>query len=742
MASNYAVMRSGSDEELLQEIRDRYKQYDTAWSRIRDERNIDLKYICGDPWSAKDRKARDDAGRPAINHDELNQYINQTVGNVRQNKRGIKIDPAGEGSSDQTATLRQDLVRTIEYNSNAPSIYSNAYQDMVEGSYAFFRISRRFVSDNLNVKHNQAQIFDQEIVIKSIANPNSVLYDPNCKEPDWSDAEACFVLERVHKKEFARRWPKAQISSFSADYRTAYADWFPGDDVLVAEYWRVEKAYKTWYLLANGDVTDKPGNRSVEAKRVLAEKTVVQYVTNGIEILDRMEQPGTILPIIPMVGLERYLDEGGFSRRVLFSLVRLARDPQMSLAYLNSQEMEEAGLSPKVPFLGYKGQFDSNRQMWRDCTKIPYAFLEADIPDNWPAGQVPPLPQRVPFTPNFQSYEVAKESCRRAIQSAMGTVPMPTSAQRDQEKSGVALSRIEEQQATGAYHFVDAYDRALRLAGKVILEWIPATYETTRHLHIRKEDDRHKLITLNTAAPYADHSTQKPVHYPVDESEHAVSVSTGPSYASQRQAADEFLDGLIGQLPKLPIAPPQAAKLLAIAIKMKELGPQGDQMAEIIDPSLSATPDQSAQQLQQAQQAAQQQGIVIQQLQAELQKLTMEKQAKVIESQTKIVLERMRALADLELQRMKADTQLAAAEVSTKSQIISERVAAVEELYRQAHDQLHEARSQAADQQHQLTSQYADQQHQMALAQQQQAHEQSLAQQAAAQQPAAEEPPQ
>ena len=125
------------------EIRDRYRAYDTEWSKIREERDTDIRYICGDPWETKDREARRDAGRPCINHDELGQYVNQCVNNVRQNKRGIKVDPEGDGSDEKTAELRQDLIRTIEYDSNAASIYSSAYQDMVEGSYAFFRIARR-----------------------------------------------------------------------------------------------------------------------------------------------------------------------------------------------------------------------------------------------------------------------------------------------------------------------------------------------------------------------------------------------------------------------------------------------------------------------------------------------------------------------------------------------------------------------------------------------------------------------
>ena len=744
---------TSQDDDLLIEIRDRYKAYDVAWKDIRTERNTDVKYISGDPWEARDRKAREDVGRPCINHDELAQYINQTVNTMRQNKRGIKVDPRGEGSTDQTATLRQDLIRTIEYDSDAPSIYAKAYQDMVEGSYAFFRITHRYVSDQYSEfeeddpqsavqkqGHNRS-LFDQHIVIRPIANNNSVLFYPYCKEPDWSDAEDCFLLDRIPRKRFKQRWPKAQITDFSYDQRMLAPDWFSEDNVLVAEYWRVEHSERTVYLLENGEVLDDPGKRKFTDKRKLREKKVMQYITNGLEILERKEEMGTILPIIPMIGLERYLDD----KRVLFSLVRLARDPQMSLAYLNSQQTEEAGLTPKTPFLGYKGQFDSNRTMWTNVTKIPYGFLEADIPDNWPAGQVPPLPTRVPFTPNFGAYEVAKDSCRRAIQAAMGIMPMPTAAQRQNDKSGVALQKIQDEEALGSYHFVDGYDRALRLAGRVIDQWIPAVYSREgRQVHLRTAKDEYRQATLNTPQPYQDAKSGKPAHYPVDEVDHSISVSTGPSYQSQRDAVNDFLDNLIGQLPKLPVAPQQAAQILSIAVKMKDLGPMGDELAEIISPT-GQDGQQSAQQLQQAQGQLQQQGIMIQQLQAELQKLTVEKQAKVVEGEYKMMTERLRANSALVVEKLKVDAQMASAEISTKSQILSERMAAVDELYRMAHEQLDDASAKASDQAHERA--LSQQEHQQDLAQADQAHQQTLQQQdqasqAAAQQQAAQQQPQ
>jgi Phage P22-like portal protein len=723
-----------ADEELLNEIRDRYKAYDTEWEKIREERDIDLRYICGDPWDPKDRKARTDAGRPCINHDELSQYVNSTVNNVRQNKRGIKVDPQGQGSNDQSAALRQDLIRTIEYDCNAASIYAASYQDMVEGSYSFFRIGRRYVSDD--IESDDPGLFDQEIVIKPISNPNSVLYDPRCKEPDWSDAKACFVLERVPKQEFKLRWPHARMTDFSWVNYDYAADWLFDQDVLVAEYWRVETTRVKRYLLEDGTVVFHPRGRPVDKWRWVEQRCVKQYITNGVEILEKPEdpEPGTIIPIIPMIGMQRFRDSGGFSRRELFSLVRLARDPQLSLAYLNSQEMEEAGLTPKSPFLGYKGQFDSSRTMWSNVTKIPYAFLEADIPDNWPVGQVPPLPQRVPFTPNFQSYEVAKDSCRRAIQAAMGITPMPTAMQRASEKSGVALERIENMEALGSFHFVDGYDRAIRLAGRVIDQWIPAVYTRQRTKHVRKPDDSYRRIELNTEAPYADHKTGAPVHFPVDDVDHSISISSGPSVNSQRDAVSKFLDGLIGQLPQLPISPPQAAKLLALAIQMKNLGPKGDEMAEIISPT-EGSPDQSQQQLAMAQGQLQQQGILIQQLQAELQKLTVERQAKVVEGEYKLLTERMRTEANLLIERLKVDAQIATAEVQTKSQIINERIAAIDELNKQSRDQTHEATLQEQQQQHEVRLAQQEYLQQSMEAQQGRDHELNLAQQQQEQQP-------
>ena len=679
------------DEALLQEIRDRYRYAVEAWEEVRKERQVDLRYICGDPWEPKEREAR--KGRPTISHDEINQYVNQGVNNLRQNKRGIKVEPRGEGSSDKTAELRQDKIRTIEYRSKAQDVYRRAGQDMFEGSYGFFRVARKYVLDD--PEPGDPHAFDQEILIKPIPNPDSVLYDPDCKEADWSDAAWCFVVEPLSKEEFTRRWPNAEKVDFTSEDLRVAKDWVQDKTVLVAEYWKV--AVTTTEL--------KKGSR----RRQLQQKKVVQYHTNGLEILEENEQPGKEIPIPAMIGLERYVDAGSGPKRKLFSLARLARDPQMSLAYLCSQEMEEAGMSPKVPVIGYTGQFETDSDAWENLTKIPRCYVQVDpIPDG-SNGQVLPLPQWKQFSPNFQEYEIAKDSCRRSIQAAMGISPLPTAAQRDNEKSGVALEKIQTEQAVGSLHFSAGYDRAVERAGRIIDSWMPVVYDTEREEWLHQADETRRHVRLNTGEPYPNPETGEMEHYPIGDEEHDVAVSTGPSFDSQRSAVSDFLDNLIGQLPKMPIAAPQAAKLLALAIQMKDLGPKGDEMAEIISPS---QPDQSGQ-IQQMQAQFQQSQQVLQQMQSELQKFQLEKAGKVIDNQFRLQIEKMRE-----------ENALAIAEVNTKAQQMSERLQTFSDMMSQFHSQAHDVGMQADQQQHEA-----------GMAQQQQAAAQQAAALQAQQQP-------
>jgi len=742
------------------EIRQAFSDYENDWKDIREEAATDMKYVAGDPWTKEDRAAREDAGRPCISLDELNQYLNQYNNSLRQNKRGIQVIPKGNGANDEDATRRENIIRGIENESNAQEAYITMAENAASRSYGYSLLRTEYRDDYQEGEEPSIELFDQRIVIQRVANPDTILLNPHFEHAAAEDVEDGFVCKRIKRSEFARKYPDADKTSFTgADMKEA-KDWIGEKDLQIAEYWKMHKTPKKLVLLKgpNGLMTvwdedlkraGKPSGIEVVTTRMVEVKNVMQYPTNGLEILDEIEWAGTRIPIISCFGKELWVDEGSGAKRKLMSMVRLARDPQMLFAYMCTQEAEEAGMTPKTPFIGAKGQFESARQVWEMINKQPYSFVEYDVVLDSVSGANLPPPNRLPWTPNFQEYEVAKDSIRRSIQAAIGGVPLTTAAQQDQEKSGVAIERIETQMSVGSFHFQDNFDRALQNLGWQVNELIAPIYDNQREVPIEKKDGTHDTLHIvgNTSHPLDDEGQYDVQGIPTDEEsgepvEHMhtgkgdfdVTISTGPSYQSQREQASEFIDHLIANWQQLAIPAPLANKILALGVKLKDIGPIGDAIQEILDP-----PDPNNMPPQ-AQAAIAQLKAQLQELQIENAALHQDRAARVLEQQTKLQIEDKKIAAqgsadaaDHAVRMSEADkdreTKIAVAEITTKAQNLNERLSALETLMQQFHQQAHESGMQAVEHEH--AQNLAQQQAQQAA--QSQAADQAQEQQMAAQ---------
>src|SRR6185312_7156351 len=221
---------AASNDDLLKEIRDDFSYFRDYWRENYEEAKVDLRFVSGDPWEPDERRDREDNNRPVLCPDELGQYVNATINNLRQNPLGIKIDPKGMGATDENAERRQAIIRNIEYDSIAQAAYTNAFSSAINCGFGFYRVTTKRVSKEKEVEPR----------IKIIGNPISVLMDPYAKEADYSDQKKCFVLDVMRKSDFARNYPKAQKRSFTGDDMQAAPDWFDGEGIVVAEYWRID----------------------------------------------------------------------------------------------------------------------------------------------------------------------------------------------------------------------------------------------------------------------------------------------------------------------------------------------------------------------------------------------------------------------------------------------------------------------------------------------------------------------
>ena len=722
--SNVQPVISEADEKLLKQIRDDYRYFLDYWREIREEYATDMQFVSGDPWTPEARAEREDAHRPIISPDEISQYVNQAINNLRQNKRAIKVNPKGEGSKQEAADARSAIIRSIEYQSNAQAAYTTAFEGAINGGFGAFRLTTAYSSENGP---------EQEPRIKRIPNPMTVLPDPDAKEADFSDMEKCFVTDTIRRSDFARKYPKAQKKSFSAEDGITASGWLKGENLVIAEYWTVEKSKrkKLWLDGENEpvfeDARPKDDARKVLNGRVVEQRKVVQYITNGVEILERNEWIGSWIPIVLVTGKEIYLTTGGRTKRVLMSLIRLARHPQQMLAFIASQEAEEFGMAPRAPFVGIKGQFESAKDTWETLNKIPRPYVEYDAVVDSGTGQILPPPSRPQFQPNAQAYEIARESWRRAIQAAMGISSLPTAAQRRNEKSGKALQQIQMQEQIGSFHFTDNFDRALENGGRQLNELVTRTYDTPRTVGARNPDDTHTLMRVTTSkhmneSPMLDgQDTNAEPPLVIDQGEFDVTISTGPSFQSQREEASATVDLLVGNIQQMPPPGTPAAKIMAKAIRLKNLGPIGDEISEILDPSDEQMPPQAQAAIQQIQQQAQQHtqalNLYAQKLEKEIQELKQKEAAHVIDNEYRSMWE-----------KWKLEAQVTVAEITTKSQESIRRMQFEGNMAAKLHVAAHERGMAAESMAHDSAMAEADQAHQ--------SNEAEMARQAAAQQAA------
>src|SRR3990167_2324268 len=226
-------MSLATDSKLL-EIRERRTEAETEWGPILAEARKDRLCVAGKPWEALDPKgaqARKDANRPFLALDELGQYINQTINDIRANPRGIRFAPTGHGANDAGAEFYQNHVREIEYRSTSKVAYSTPFQQMVESSIGWLRIKTARV---------HPRTFSQDLWIEPIFNADQVLPSPGMVWPDGRDLKYLYFIEPWSESDFLRHFPKAEVRSFTSEWRTVATAWLKPKIVDVAEYWALD----------------------------------------------------------------------------------------------------------------------------------------------------------------------------------------------------------------------------------------------------------------------------------------------------------------------------------------------------------------------------------------------------------------------------------------------------------------------------------------------------------------------
>ena len=594
-----------ADLKLLREAR---KRFDIAWTADRENRTQaleDLAFLVGDQWPEDLRLEREGEQRPCPVENRLPQFVDQIMGDIRQQKPAAKVRPVDDVSDPKTADVMTSLLRDIEGQSQNSQPYVRAAESAVQCGIGHFRIL---------TKYSRIGGFDQEIVQEPILNPFAVVWDPLSRSVTRSDARYCFVIEEMDRDEFKIAYPDANVADFeTGDASTNHqylTNWYTADTVKVAEYWFKTPVKRRFARLAApldrpvpspegsnappavmatkrhpmGAIIElDPGEEPPEGAEV---RTVEDFKVSMVKMsgLAVLEGPTDWLtphiPIVPVLGKEIVVDR----KVVRHGAIRFAKDPQWRFNVWLATLTELIGLQPKAPYLATPAQIKGHERRWKEANvkNLPVLLYNPD-------PKAPGAPQRAQ---PVQGSEILVRLMMMAEDAMKATTGQYAASlgQPSNETSGRAIDARRSQANTIAYIYTDNLVTSIRYATEITLALIPKIYDSERVVRLLNEDGSEAFEKINVAYQEVNPETGQPEEkrkFDLTVGRYDVLISTGPAYATKRQEAAAMMMEFLRTSP-------EAAKYVMdlIARNMDWPGAEefADRFAKMLPPELKPKP--------------------------------------------------------------------------------------------------------------------------------------------------------
>lgn len=670
-----------ANEKLLKASREGLRERVEEEAQEREKMLDDLRFATLDQWPAEIRRQREgdvvNGPRPCLTVDQINQYITQVSNDMRRNRPAIKTRPVDNVADPETAKVFQGLIRHIEDQSNAQVAYQTSGDSAVTIGLGYFRITADYVSPDS---------FDQELVIKRVPDTFSVYLGPHVM-PDGSDAETGWVLEKIPLETFKRDYPKASINDGDFAGLGVVPVWKTSEYVLVCEYYYKKYEKRELYFLADGTTTTSeeyetmPEPRpEVTGKRDSQKTTVMWCKHTGQEVLDKRELKGKYIPIVEVVGKEKIVD----GKRVLWGLVRPAKDSLRAFNYWISALTEKMALAPKAPFIGAVGQFASQGDRWDKANVNNYAKLEYDAIDvNGNAVAAPRRQEPMQMEPAMAQMLVIMQN---NVKSSLGMYKAAL-GETESQQSGRAILALQKESDTGTMHFGENQALSVTHGGRILVDLIPYYYDTKRILRILGEDGQAQTAAIDPDQKEAKREITEVDGkikriYNLGVGKYDVTVTTGPGYTTSRQEAATVMTELANSA-KDPVS---AAIMRYAAVKNSDFAGSEEitrMLKAMLPPQLQQPegspeqiPPQAMQKMAQMQQQAQMMQEGMQKLAQENQQLKYGAEEGMAELRVKSQIQ----AEELRLQKGKQDAEAALAKDKAEKELALKAWVAEQEI--------------------------------------------------------------
>jgi hypothetical protein len=641
---------SKDNKDLLVKVRACHKKATEAddENRTRALNNIKFARIPGMQWSDEAKKDRGD-DRLMLEFNKVKVQCKRVINEMRANRPQGKIRGYEDNDKD-TAETMEGLARNICNVSKLDSICDYQAEYQVQGGYGVWEIVTDYSSDTA---------FDQDILIKNIPNPFCVWSDPAAKDMMKQDAMWWIKTEKIRKSEYEARWPKREVCDFGETEFDDNADWEEeGDDgmVRICEYWYKVPAVRNLGFLQDGKTVDLD-KEQVDPAMILKQRKVNSHkimmaICSGDAILEGPnEWAGVKFPFVPVYG--DYLIIDG---QVYWSgMVQDLKDAQRADNAHLTNIVETVESATKAKYWATPAQVTGLETAIAEAHKknFPVAVYNPDPqapgpPAYMPGGEVP--------VALMQSAQIMRE----LMDSLAGFTFDPSGASA-RNISGKALNARERNGQIATFNYPDNMGKAMQLTWEILIDLIPKIYDTERSVRILGQDGAEKFTKINARDPATGQIVND-----LSRGKFDVTVTVGPSYATQRMEAVEAYTEIATRSPEMMTV---AGDLVFKNMDLPGADAISERMKYMLAPPIQKMLAEDAKQSPEVQQAMQQ----VEQMSA-----MVDEKGKLVEAAAVEAQEEVNAAtkAKAELDKKLADIKIAEANFKTMEANFKAEVAA------------------------------------------------------------------
>ncbi len=519
------------NKKLLLRMREEYKRDVEAdqTNRKRAMEAIKFARVKGEQWVSTVKKERGN-DRLMLEDNKTNVMCKRVINEMRANRPQGKVR-GYEDNDKETAEVQEGLARNIWNASAGDSVSDYQAEYQVMGGFGAWEIVTDYSSDTA---------FDQDILVKNLPNPFCLWSDANAKDMLKQDAMHWFKENKFSKEAFKAKWGNADQISFEDNEFDDEDDWTDDEHIRVVEYWYKVPATKTIALLNDGksvDVEkDKPNPAMIVRQREVKCHKIMVAICSGDAVLEGpTEWAGSKFPFVPVYGDYLLIDGkiiwGGMVEN-LMDIQRAFNDAITSITETISSASQDFDWVTAT-------QANGMAASWAEAQRKNFKWKVYNVDPMAPGPPIRAPGANVPVA-LIQAAQIYSEE----INSIAGFMFDPNAAENS-NSSGRALNARARQGQIATFNYPDNMAKAMRLTWEILLDLIPKIYDTERSIRILGADGAEKFVRVNAPGPDGK------VMNDLSRGKYDVTVTVGPSYATQRQEATEVFSEIGRAVPQI-----------------------------------------------------------------------------------------------------------------------------------------------------------------------------------------------